>query len=130
MLIFEIALIVIPLGLVSLAWRRYLMLTSTSTGRSLQVRMGLGLISLSVSMWLAVCIVMALGDNNQGARSIRENLSPGMLATINLLLLMGGFACSRAWRQSEQETVPLRRTIALSSGCLMFLWLLLASNPH
>jgi hypothetical protein len=130
MLVFEVAPIVIPLGLVLWTWRRYLALDPASAEDLFQMRLGVGLVSISISMWLAVWLLMALGDISEAAKSIRENLSPGMLGLINLLLAMTGFACSRLGRKSTQETVPLRRAIAVSSGCVGLLWLLLASNPH
>jgi hypothetical protein len=128
MLVFEVAPIVIPLALVLWAWHRYLSLKGDPVGELFQMRLGLGLVSISTSMWLALWLLMF--SESEGAKSMRENLSPGMLGLINLLLAMTGFACSRLGRKSAQETAPLRRAIAVSSGCIGLLWLLLASNPH
>ena len=126
-----IALIVgVPVWLVSRAWRRYIALDHVALGDSLQMRAALSFISVSTGMWIAVFTLMLLEDHSSGAKSIATNLSPAMFGFINLLLCVGAVVCSRFSRKPAQKSLPLRRAIGLSSGCLMLIWLFLVANPH
>lgn len=125
-----IALLVgIPLWLVSMAWRRYISVDHVALGESRQMRAALLFISVSTAMWIGVFALMLLADHNSGAKSLATNLSPGIVGFINLLLCVGAVACSR-FRKPAQKSLPLRRAIGLSSGCLMLIWLFLLVNPH
>lgn len=126
-----IALLVgVPVWLVSRAWRRYISLDHLALGDSLQMRVALSFISVSTGMWIVVFALMLLEDHSSRAKSVATNLSPAIFGFINLLLCVGAIVCSRFSRAAAQKSLPLRRAIGLSSGCLMLIWLFLLANPH
>ena len=129
-LIFVAVLSGIPAWLVLRAWRRYFALNLTSVGDLLQMRIGLTLLSITASMWLALLVLMILEEYSNEARSVAQKVSPSITGLINFLLCSGGLACSWFRRKSAHESLPVRRAVALASGCLMLIWLLLMSNPH
>jgi hypothetical protein len=120
----------IPLWLVARAWFRYLRLNRTAAADLSQMRMGLALISATTILWMAMLLLMILEDYSARARSVAQNVAPGPLGSINLLLCFGALMCSRFGRKSAQDTTPLRRAIGVSSGCLMVIWLFFLGNPH
>ena len=126
-----IALLVgIPVWLVSRAWRRYISVDHVALGDSLQMRAALSFISVSTVMWIAVFALMVLEDHSSGAKSVATNLSSAILGFINLLLCVGAVICSLFSRKPAQKSLPLRKAIGLSSGCLILIWLFLLANPH
>jgi hypothetical protein len=129
-LIFVAAFLGIPLWLVARAWVRYLGLGPLAAEEVLQMRAGLALVSVTTILWFAVLALITLEDYSAGAKSIARNLSPGAVGLVNLALCAGGLVCSFLGRRSARESVRLRNAIALCSGCLMFLWLFIAANPH
>ena len=123
-------LVGVPVWLVSRAWRRYISLDHVALGDSLQMRLALSFISVSAGMWIVVFSLMLLEDFSNGARSVATNLSPTIFGFVNLLLCGGAVVCSRFSRKPAQKSLPLRRAIGQSSGCLMLVWLFLLANPH
>ena len=81
-------------------------------------------------MWIAVFALMVLEDHSSAAKSVATNLSPAILGFINLLLCVGAVICSLFSRKPAQKSLPLRKAIGLSSGCLILIWLFLLANPH
>jgi len=120
----------VPIWLVARAWRRYFSLGQVEFGDSTQMTVALWLTSLSTVMWIFVFAVMLLEDHSGGARSLATNLSPALFGFINLLLCVGAVVCSRSSRKPDQKSLSLRTAIALSSGCLMLIWLFLLANPR
>ena len=88
------------------------------------MRLGLALISVSATMWIAVFVLMLLEDYRNGARSLSQNVSPTAFGAINILLCAGGLGCSGIWRNSAQGTAGVRKAIGIvvafscSCGCL------------
>lgn len=128
--IFVAALVGIPLWLVIRAWSRYSSMKGSEIGDRLQMQAGLTLASLSTCMWIGVLALMILEDSNAEVRSIARNISPGAIGLINLLVCSAALVCSQAGRRSAPHSARLRFAIALSSGCLMLGWVILAANPH
>ena len=120
----------VPVWLLSMAWRLYISLDHVVLGDSLQMRVALSFISVSTGMWIGVFALMLLEDRSSGAKSVAAHLSPAIFGFINLLLCVGAVVCSRFSRKPSQRTLPLKRAIGLSSGCLMLIWLFLLANPH
>lgn len=129
-LIFFVALFGIPLWLLLRAWSRYFALDRSLGSAWLRMQTGLILVSVSTIMWIAVFALMILEDYNSEAKSIARNVSPGPLELINLLFCAGALVCSGFWRRSDPQSARLRGAIAVSSACLMLIWLILAANPH
>src|SRR6478609_2320886 len=86
-----------------------------------QMRIGLPMITVSTGMWFAALAIMFLSEHSARARSLANDLSPGILGLINLLLCAIGLSCSARGLRSVRETGPLRRAIGASSGCLMLM---------
>jgi len=128
--VFVLALFGVPLWLAATAWFRYLSMERVSVGASPLIRTGLTLISITTMMWLALLALMILEDRSNNAKSLAKNLSPAIVAWINLLFCAGALICARLDRRSAQSTAILRRNIALSSVLLMLIWLFVLSDPH
>ena len=127
---FVLALFGVPLWLVAIAWFRYFSMERVTVGALSWIRTGLILISITTTMWVVLLTLMIFEDRSNEAKSIAKNLSPAILASINLLFCAGALICSRLDRRSAQRTAILRRNIAISSGLLMLIWLFVLSNPH
>lgn len=119
-----------PLWLLLRAWRTYLAINRTALENLFQMKIGLTLITLSTAMWFAVLILMLFEGHSAEAKQLAINLSPGILGLINLLFCAGGLVCSGRGLRFARQTGPVRRAVALSSGCLMLIWLFLLANPH
>ena len=128
----EVAFIAVgvPIWLVARAWRRYFSLDHVQFGDSKQMMVALSFLSLSTTMWIFVFAVMFLEDHSSGAKSLAATLSPALFGFINLLLCVGAVVCSRSSRKPDQKSLSLRTAIAVSSGCLMLIWLFLLATPH
>ena len=127
--VFVAALAGIPILLLGWGWQRYLGIDANRAGKR-QLSIALGLISVSTCAWLAVLALMILEDYSAAARSIAPRVSPAAVGLINLGLCAGALGYSRFGRRSAPELGSLRLAIGLNGGCLMVLWLFLASNPH
>ena len=125
-----VALFAAPLYFLLKAWGRYAALDRASGGDLFQMQIGLALVSLAAFLWVAVLALMFLEDYSAGARSVAQGVSPGKLALFNLLLCAAALTCALRGFRSAQETIPLRRSMGISSGCLMLGWFFLAINPH
>jgi uncharacterized protein YacL len=120
----------IPLWFVAKAWRSYLRLDVNSGGRSFQTRIGLALISVSAAMWIAVLVLISLQDYSRSVWFLARKVSPMVLGFINIVLCVVAFVCSETWRNSAQDNTALKRSIGISSGVLILVWLFLVANPH
>lgn len=123
------ALAGIPILLLWWAWQRYLAIEADRSGKR-QLSIALGLISVSTCAWLAVLALMVLEDHSAAVKSIATRVSPGAVGLINLGLCAGALGYSRFGRRSAAGFGSLRLAIGLNGGCLMVIWLFLASNPH
>jgi hypothetical protein len=130
-LVFVVILVCIPLWLVVRAWRRYLALDAVSARELFQMRVGVAFITITTSMWLAAFALMVLEDHSCGARSIAQNISPAIMAVVNLAFCAGAFICSGLGNKAKGlQATRLRRAIAASAGFLVLPWLFLLANPH
>jgi hypothetical protein len=127
---FVLALFGVPLWLAATAWFRYFSMERVSVRALPWIRTGLTLMSITTVMWVGLLTIMILEDRSSDAKSLAKNLSPAIVAWINLLFCAGALICSRLDRRSAHPTAILRRNIALSSGLLMLIWLFVLSNPH
>lgn len=127
----------IPFLLVLRAWIRYIALGDVRSKELLRVRVALALLSISLSDWLFVYVLMSVDENSRVSKAILNpllNLKPALsLAVpvfIGLPLSIGSLVFSRVRRNAVQEMVPLKKAVGLASGWLILMWLLFASNPH
>ncbi len=127
---FVLALFGVPLWLAGTAWFRYLGMERPSVGAFPWIRSGITLLSISTMMWVAILTLMIIENRSDEARSLAKNLSPAIVAAVNLLFCAGALICARLDRRSDHVTAILRRKIAVSSGLLMLIWLFVLANPH
>jgi hypothetical protein len=128
-ILFVAFLLGIPVWLVARAWRSYFGLDVNSGGKSFRMRAALVLLSVSLLAWIAIIILMTLEDYSIGL-TLAQNLSPMVEGFFNILLCIGAFGCSGVWRTSGGGDKKLKRAIAVASGVLIMMWLLIFLNPH
>lgn len=128
--IFIIAVGCVPLWLALRTWNRYAEIHRAGVAEQSQMLVGLALVTLTTAMWLAAFGLIILQDHSSLMKRIAVNVSPGLVGVANLPLCIGAFICSQLRKSSAQQTVPLRKALASSSGFLTLLWLLLTLNPH
>jgi hypothetical protein len=129
-LFFLVLLCGVPLWLAARTWKRYFDMGSAAVMERPQMLVGLALATTSTVMWLAVFALILLQDRNGLLKTIAVNLSPAKIGLLNISLCAGGIICSRRRRSTAQQTLPLRKAIASSSGVLMLIWFVLLLNPH
>jgi hypothetical protein len=127
----------VPAWLVWRAWRRYFALEPVPAGEIHQMRIGLTLLSISLSLWLILFITflaLVIFPLNSRILEIRNwipiPISLPAIGLINLLLCVGGIVCARYGRRSAGESLPLRKAMGLAGGWMIVPWLLMMSNPH
>lgn len=128
--IFVAGLFGLPVWLALRAWRCYFVLDRSSVSGTLQMKIGLTLVSMTVCLWVAVLGLMIVSDYVHRTSVLLDAISVPGIGLINLLICIGGIACSRLGRKSAQERLPFQKAIGLASSCMLLVWLLLLSNPH
>jgi hypothetical protein len=128
-IIFVAVFVGLPLWFIASGWHSYMRLGANSIG-SHQMGIGLALVSISASMWIAVLVLMFWEDYSVSARFVAQKVSPMVLGLVNILLCIAALGFSLVWRNSNRDDGGLKRAISISGGILMLGWLLFSANPH